>query len=598
MEDEKLADKLLDRILMVLMPYDQIDVERIKAKLTVVLDDYQICPKQEALVVYTEGKNDYYLRKFLLAKAVAGRQERTLRQYKDEVGRALRGIGKDADTITADDIQVYLAKVLSRGGSKCYCDNIRRDLSSFYNWLYREEIIRTNPMNKIDNIKFKREKEKALTDMEIEMMRQACQTTMQKAIMEMLLSTGCRAAELVSIKIADMDEDKVSILGKGGKWRTVYINAKAFVAVKNYLADRKDINPYLFPREINTKDRTMISNFSRKDWFKDPRLVTKADHFGRDSVNNMVRTIGKRAGVKGVHLKEFWTWAEKNRSFLDFSKLEPLAFGEEPAWVAEQRKRDFKACSLQRKDPWTPAEDAKLRMLLEQYKYTYEQMSDMLRRSPGAIQRRCADLGLKARPVRINPHGPEAVWHQEDYDRLAEGIKSGESYMSISKALGKSEKAIRGKVYYCYLTENADKVRAMMAGGNWSDGAPEPTVWQARLLSRSRAEMQTTMTMLVEALNCRIQQVGYDPALEDHWNQYWQRTTCLHWDDLKHCTAGCTDCDSCAEYKKIPPQYCARCGATFYERKENTFCLQCRFDRKKQEQRHWCRVNAKRGERQ
>lgn len=419
MEDEKLADKLLDRILMVLMPYDQIDVERIKAKLTVVLDDYQICPKQEALVVYTEGKNDYYLRKFLLAKAVAGRQERTLRQYKDEVGRALRGIGKDADTITADDIQVYLAKVLSRGGSKCYCDNIRRDLSSFYNWLYREEIIRTNPMNKIDNIKFKREKEKALTDMEIEMMRQACQTTMQKAIMEMLLSTGCRAAELVSIKIADMDEDKVSILGKGGKWR----------------------------------------------------------------------------------------------------------------------------------------------------------------------------------PVRINPHGPEAVWHQEDYDRLAEGIKSGESYMSISKALGKSEKAIRGKVYYCYLTENADKVRAMMAGGNWGDGAPEPTVWQARLLSRSRAEMQTTMTMLVEALNCRIRQVGYDPALEDHWNQYWQRTTCLHWDDLKHCTTGCTDCDSCAEYKKIPPQYCARCGATFYERKENTFCLQCRFDRKKQAQRHWCRVNAKRGER-
>lgn len=207
MEDEKLADKLLDRILMVLMPYDQIDVERVKAKLTVVLDDYQISPKQEALAVYTEGKNDYYLRKFLLAKAVAGRQERTLRQYKDEVGRALRGIGKDADTITADDIQVYLAKVLSRGGSKCYCDNIRRDLSSFYNWLYREEIIRTNPMNKIDNIKFKREKEKALTDMEIEVMRQACQTTMQKAIMEMLLSTGCRASELVSIKIADMDED-------------------------------------------------------------------------------------------------------------------------------------------------------------------------------------------------------------------------------------------------------------------------------------------------------------------------------------------------------------------------------------------------------
>lgn len=342
MEDEKLADKLLDRILMVLMPYDQIDVERIKAKLTVVLDDYQICPKQEALVVYTEGKNDYYLRKFLLAKAVAGRQERTLRQYKDEVGRVLRGIGKDADTITADDIQVYLAKVLSKGGSKCYCDNIRRDLSSFYNWLYREEIIRTNPMNKIDNIKFKREKEKALTDMEIEVMRQACQTTMQKAIMEMLLSTGCRAAELVSIKIADMDEDKVSILGKGGKWRTVYINAKAFVAIKNYLADRKDTNPYLFPREINTKDRTMISNFSRKDWFKDPRLVTKADHFGRDSVNNMVRTIGKRAGVNGVHTHRF---RRTCATLADFALLDKLDTEEAKNEVLKSvGTNNFRAC--------------------------------------------------------------------------------------------------------------------------------------------------------------------------------------------------------------------------------------------------------------
>lgn len=227
MEDEKLADKLLDRILMVLMPYDQIDVERVKAKLTVVLDDYQISPKQEALAVYTEGKNDYYLRKFLLAKAVAGRQERTLRQYKDEVGRALRGIGKDADTITADDIQVYLAKVLSRGGSKCYCDNIRRDLSSFYNWLYREEIIRTNPMNKIDNIKFKREKEKALTDMEIEMMRQACQTTMQKAIMEMLLSLdreefkksvkrGATLADFALLDKLDTEEAKNEVLKSVG----------------------------------------------------------------------------------------------------------------------------------------------------------------------------------------------------------------------------------------------------------------------------------------------------------------------------------------------------------------------------------------------
>lgn len=40
---------------------------------------------------------------------------------------------------------------------------------------------------------------------------------------------------------------------------------------------------------------------------------------------------------KIVYLDEFWKWAEKNRSFLDFSKMEPLALGKEPGWVNEQR---------------------------------------------------------------------------------------------------------------------------------------------------------------------------------------------------------------------------------------------------------------------
>ena len=31
--------------------------------------------------------------------------------------------------------------------------------------------------------------------------------------------------------------------------------------------------------------------------------------------------------VRVVFLDEFWKWAEKNRSFLDFSKMEPLALG-------------------------------------------------------------------------------------------------------------------------------------------------------------------------------------------------------------------------------------------------------------------------------
>lgn len=104
-----------------------------------------------------------------------------------------------------------------------------------------------------------------------------------------------------------------------------------------------------------------------------------------------------------VYLDEFWEWAEKNRSFLDFSKMEPLALGKEPAWVAEQRKKDYHACAIQRKDPWTPAEDDRLKRLLAKHRYSWTEISALMHRSNGAIQHRIQDLGLTDRPIRQTP---------------------------------------------------------------------------------------------------------------------------------------------------------------------------------------------------
>lgn len=288
--------------------------------------------------------------------------------------------------------------------------------------------------------------------------------------------------------------------------------------------------------------------------------------------------------VRVVFLDEFWKWAEKNRSFLDFSKMEPLALGEEPDWLAEQRRKDFKAYALQRKEPWIVDEDSRLKMLLKQHKYGSAELSEMLRRSTGAIQRRCTDLGLKERPVKADNRGPDATWTEDDFSILADGIQNGDSYMLIGQVLGKSEKAVRGKVYSVYLTENADKVRAYMGDGPWGYGAPEPTVKQAVHLSRTRAEVKRNLSILDALFRKRINDLGYDP--------YWQRFMCMNWDDIRGCSAGCANCDSCTEFHRIPPQYCARCGSTFYERRENRFCSACHTARKKQAQRRWCRMNG------
>lgn len=232
------------------------------------------------------------------------------------------------------------------------------------------------------------------------------------------------------------------------------------------------------------------NTYQRKSWVENRGLPVH-----RKKVN--------RCSFSVVYLEEFWKWAEHNRSFLDFSKMEPLALGWEPAWVAEQRKKDYRACAIQRKDPWTADEDSRLKMLLSQHKYTWAELSEMLHRTTGAIQHRCRDLGIKDRPVKADNHGKSAVWNERDYAVLADGIRHGDSYMAIGQALGKSEKAVRGKVYTVYLTENADKVREHMGDGPWGAGAPEPKVKQAVHLSTTRTEVRKLLSYLAGLLQKR-----------------------------------------------------------------------------------------------
>lgn len=166
-----------------------------------------------------------------------------------------------------------------------------------------------------------------------------------------------------------------------------------------------------------------------------------------------------KCSFKVVFIDEFWEWAEKNRDFLDFSKMEPLILGIEPKWVEEQRKNDILRNRKIKTTPWTKAEDNKLKYLLDKKIYGYSEISERLNRSCGAIQRRCVDLEIKSRPVRAENHGESAKWTEDKWNAVVTGIKDGECYAVIGERIGKSEKAVRGKVYSVYHTEKLDKVR-------------------------------------------------------------------------------------------------------------------------------------------
>ncbi len=68
-----------------------------------------------------------------------------------------------------------------------------------------------------------------------------------KAILELFFSTGLRVSELCSLdRDLDLTTGEVSIRGKGGKIRVVFISGAALDAVKKYLASRVDIDEAMF----------------------------------------------------------------------------------------------------------------------------------------------------------------------------------------------------------------------------------------------------------------------------------------------------------------------------------------------------------------
>lgn len=184
---------------------------------------------------------------------------------------------KDVKSITANDIRLYLwsyEKTHSIG--KSALDDKRRVLNSFFTWLVRENIIDRNPMLQIDPIKFVQKIREPLTALELEQMRNACETLREKALLEMLYSTGCRVSELINLNKQDIDytNGRVKVLGKGNKERYCFINAKAQLAIKKYIFSRKDNNDALFVSGKQPYDR-----------------------LGKGAIEKEIKELGKRAGI-------------------------------------------------------------------------------------------------------------------------------------------------------------------------------------------------------------------------------------------------------------------------------------------------------------
>ena len=138
-------------------------------------------------------------------------------------------------------------------------------LKSFFGWLVREELLLRDPSAKIKAPKKPKRLPKGLSKEELEIVRESCEALREKALMEVMYSTGCRLSEIRNMRIDDLNiqDMSINVIGKGDKERMVYLNFKALHQLRKYLKSRTDDCPYLFVTERRPIRQTSKRNIER-----------------------------------------------------------------------------------------------------------------------------------------------------------------------------------------------------------------------------------------------------------------------------------------------------------------------------------------------
>ena len=242
---------------------DTIDINKTRNIIEGILYDYNVEDAETSLVTLDDIPDKVLL--YLACRKVDGLSDASIKQYGISLMKFSNAVRKNVADINAMDIRIYLANYAKTGVKTNTIVTMTDILRGFFNWLFIEEYVSKNPMNKIKTIKKEIRDKEPLTPMEVEILRKGYASLRDVAIVEFGLSTGLRVSELANVDISDLkfNNHSLQVIGKGNKQRTVYFGAKAELAINEYLNSRDDDCEALFITERKPYTKMSVSSVQR-----------------------------------------------------------------------------------------------------------------------------------------------------------------------------------------------------------------------------------------------------------------------------------------------------------------------------------------------
>lgn len=284
-----------DKIIQTMLPH--LNNKQLISLKTVVISLVNSKDKESSL-----ADNDELLGRYFASKRAEGCSEKSLKYYKATITKAFAEINKDVREIVTDELRNYLMDYQqNHNSSKVTIDNIRRILSSFFNWLEDEDYIIKSPVRRIHKVKVSTTVKETYSDEELEKLRDCCTNRRDLALIDFLASTGMRVGELVLLNRDDIDfqERECVVFGKGSKERIAYFDARAKLHLQKYLQDRSDNNAALFVALKGEHSRLTIGGV-------ESRLKKLGEQVGISRVypHKFRRTLATTAIDKGMPIEQ------------------------------------------------------------------------------------------------------------------------------------------------------------------------------------------------------------------------------------------------------------------------------------------------------
>ncbi|MGB9678597.1 MAG: tyrosine recombinase XerC [Thermoanaerobacteraceae bacterium] len=204
-------------------------------------------------------------------------------------------------------------------------------LRAFYGYLYKKaKVIDKDPTQELESPKLSNRQPVYMTLEESRKLLHVIDGPFKErdyAIITLFLNCGLRVSELVNINLNDIKEDKLTVIGKGNKQRTIYLNDAAINAINEYLKVRphdkvKDKQALFLSRRLQRISVKTVQ-YTVKKYIKNADLEGKkySTHKLRHTAATLmyrygnvdIRTLQKLLGHSNVSTTQIYTHVDDSQ---------------------------------------------------------------------------------------------------------------------------------------------------------------------------------------------------------------------------------------------------------------------------------------------